>query len=111
MDGSNNRFLEQVYAALVQGTIIPGRKVVTTAGTPVQVAALGTKCRKVTITAETDNTGYIVVGDSTVIAALATRLGSPLAAGQSITLNLDDLGKVWIDSTVSTDGVTYVYTV
>ena len=50
-----------------------GRQVVTTAGTRVQLSASSVHCKRVTICAETDNTGFIVVGGTTVVAALATR--------------------------------------
>lgn len=89
-------------------TIGDGRKVVTTAGTRVTLAS-STACKQVAITAETDNTGIVVVGGSTVVAALATRQGVPLYAGDSITLDLDNLADIYIDSTVNGDGVTYVY--
>ena len=85
-----------------------GRKVVTTAGTAV-VLASATPCTSVAITAETDNTGFVVVGASDVIASLATRKGVPLEAGDSITLEVSDLSLVYIDATVSGDGVTYTY--
>ena len=86
-----------------------GRKVVTTAGTRVALATT-TLAKWVTITAETDNTGYVVVGSAAgVIAALGTREGVPLAAGDSITLPLDDLADVGLDSTVNGDGVTFTY--
>ncbi len=87
-----------------------GRKVVTTAGTRVTLAS-STVARTVLIAAETDNTGVIVVGSAAgVIAVLATREGVPLSAGESLSLPIDNLADVGIDSTVSTDGVTYVYT-
>lgn len=89
-------------------SIADGRKVVTTAGTRVTLAA-STACKQVIITAETDNTGLVVVGGSTVVAALATRQGVPLYAGDSITLEIDNLADVYLDSTVSSDGVTYAY--
>jgi hypothetical protein len=63
----------------------------------------------VIITAETDNTGNITVGGSTVVAALATRRGIPLAAGDSVALEIDNLADVFIDSTVNGDGVTFAY--
>lgn len=85
-----------------------GRKVVTTAGTRVALAA-STAIGWVSITAETDNTGVIVVGGSTVVAALATRRGKPLSAGEDITLPADNLANVYIDSTVNGDGVTFIY--
>ena len=89
-------------------TIANGRKVVTTAGTAVVLAA-STSCTKVDISAETDNTGIIVVGGSGVIAALATRQGVPLNAGDTYSLDITNLTTVYIDSTVNGDGVSYSY--
>lgn len=91
-----------------------GRTVVTTAGTRVQLSAVSVPARSVVVTAETDNTGIIVVGGPAVVAALATRRGTPLSAGDSIQLSsrddaIDDLNQIWLDSTVSTDGVTFQY--
>jgi hypothetical protein len=88
--------------------IADNRKVVASAGTREALAA-STACKKVIITAETDNTGVIAVGGTTVVAALATRRGTPLLAGDSIELEIDDLNDINIDSTVTGDGVTYTY--
>ena len=89
-------------------TITDGRKVVTTAGTRVALAS-STACKEVVITAETDNTGVVAVGAAgTVIAALATRTGVPLNAGDSIVLQIDNLADVGLDSMVSGDGVTFM---
>lgn len=88
--------------------IADGRKVVTTAGTRVTLAS-STACKQVVITAETDNTGIVVVGGSTVVAALATRQGVPLAAGDSVAIEIDNLADVYLDSTVNGDGVTFAY--
>ena len=89
-------------------TVTDGRTVVTTATTRVPLAS-STACKEVIITAETDNTGIVVVGAAaTVVAALATRRGIPLNAGDSIVLQTDNLADIGLDSTVSTDGVTYV---
>lgn len=89
-------------------TIGDGRTTVTTAGTAVALAT-STSCRIVDIMAETDNTNYVVVGGSTVDATLATRRGIPLMRGQSIHLLIDDLRKIYIDSLVDGEGVTYIY--
>ena len=89
-------------------TIGDNRKVVTTAGTRVALAA-STLVKTVIITAETDNTGDVVVGGATVEAALATRQGTPLDPGDSIILNIDDLADIYLDSAVSGDGVTFTY--
>ena len=87
-----------------------GRKVVTAAGTRVALAA-STACREVLVTAEEDNTGVIVVGGVGVIAALATREGTPLHPLDSVRIRIADLATVYIDSMVSGDGVTYSYEV
>lgn len=91
-------------------TISGGRTVVTTAGTAVQLTTTGTAALQVAITAETDNTGVIAVGGSGVVAALATRKGIPLNAGDTVTFEAIDLADVYLDSTVNGDGVTYAYT-
>jgi len=85
-----------------------GRKEVTTAGTAEPLVDESTPARIVVITAETDNTGVIVVGGENVIAALATRRGTPLMSGESIPLEVADLADIYIDATVSGDGVTYI---
>lgn len=96
----------QTYSA--NSVMTDGRSVVTTAGTRVALAA-STACKEVIITAETDNTGIVVVGAAaTVVAAIATRRGIPLSAGDSVVLQIDNLADIGLDSTVSTDGVTYV---
>lgn len=86
-----------------------GRKVVTTGGTEVALVASNTPCRRVDITAETGNTNPVVVGGANVVAALATRQGTPLAAGTTLTLYVDDLSKVYIDAVTDGEGVTFTY--
>lgn len=86
-----------------------GRKVVAAAGTAEALSSSSIRCRHVDVTAETDNTGLVVTGGSTVVAALATRRGTPLNAGDTHTLYEVDLSEVFIDSTVSGDGVTFSY--
>lgn len=90
-------------------TIKDGRKYVTTAATREALVSSSTPAKLVIITAETDNTGVIVVGGSTVVAAVLTRRGIPLLAGDSVTLDVDDLADIYLDTTVSLDGVTYIY--
>lgn len=86
-----------------------GRKVVAAAGTAEALVAVATPIIEVTITAELDNTDTVVIGGSGVIAALATRVGTPLEAGDSRTLQIDDLSKVFVDALVSGEGVTFSY--
>lgn len=85
------------------------RKVVTAAATAEAIDADNGGVEQVVITAETDNTGVIAVGDSGVIATVLTRTGTPLLAGESITLPRVALEDVYIDATVSGDGVTYSF--
>lgn len=87
-----------------------GRTTVATAGTPVQLSGTSTNCRRVTIQAERNNTGYIAVGLSNNIdAAVGSERGAQLAAGDAIDVYMSNLNKIWIDSTVNGDGVTYIY--
>lgn len=88
--------------------ITDGRKVVTTAATAVALATIQ-NVDFVIITAETDNTGVIAVGASTVVATVLNRRGIPLNAGDSISLGAVDLADVYIDSTIDGDGVTYLF--
>lgn len=90
------------------GNLLDGRRVVPSSGTPVQLSTETAETTTVVIYAETDNSGYIVVGDTTVVAATATRRGIPLAAGDSITMNINQLHYVWLDTTASGDGVTFL---
>jgi len=85
-----------------------GVKTVTTAGTDVALATT-TIAKWVVIQAQTDNTGVIAVGAAGVDATVATGTGVALAAGESLTIPVDDLKNIYIDSTVNGDGVRYTY--
>jgi len=85
-----------------------GRQTVATPTTAVALAT-STACKWVLVTAETNNTGVIAVGGSTVVATLASRRGTPLFAGESVLILTDNLADVYIDATVATDGVTFTY--
>lgn len=89
-------------------TIGDGNKNVTTAGTAV-VLSTSVPCKKVTITAKINNTGLICVGGSTVVAAQSGRRGTPLLPGDSLSLEISNVGLIYIDSTVNGEGVTYTY--
>lgn len=93
-------------------TIGDGLKAVTTAGTRVALAAVSTPCKRVIIQAHESNTGNVVVGSSTVVAALgATRRGIVLYPTNTIELKVTDLASIYIDSTVNGDSVHYYYEV
>lgn len=102
-----------------------GKKVVTTAGTPVQLTTLvqGMVAQRVRITAEHDNTGRIYVGLAGMVVSTGVQvigvIGIPPGAsageipcfdfgvsGNPGGIRLSDL---WIDSTVNGDGVFIAY--
>ncbi len=109
--GANGQPLTALPAGHDITGIGDGRKIVTTASIAVSLVSTPTPAKIVIITAETDNTGYIVVGGVNVTANLAARRGTPLVAGDSVTLYVDNLADVYIDSTVNGDGVTFTYMV
>lgn len=85
-----------------------GRKVVAAAGTAEALAA-STPIKRVHIQALESNTDMVVVGGATVVAASGTRRGIALVAGQSVTLQIDDLAKIYVDAVTNGEGVSYVY--
>ncbi len=95
--------------ALFEVYIGDGVKAVTTAGTRVPLSSISCPAKKVVLTAVVYNTSVVTVGGSTVIAAQATRRGTPLYAGESETLEISDLNTVYLDAVVSGEGVTFVY--
>ena len=76
---------------------------VTTAGTRVQLSSVA--CREITIIAKRANTGYIYVGGVTVS---STVYGAELEAKDSITIPVSNADEIYIDSSVSGEGISYV---
>ena len=109
VDPTTKRLKVDSNASIVGSTIDDGRKTVSTPATAETLVALSTLCIAVDITAERTNTGTIVVGGSSVVAASATMRGTPLIRGQSMRININDLQKIYLDTTVAGDGVTFSY--
>lgn len=86
-----------------------GRKTVASAGTRERLVSTNTPCKLVTIQALYANTNEVVIGNSTVVASAGTRSGLALPAGASITLFVEDLYNIYIDSVTTGDGVSYIY--
>ncbi len=101
--------LEKVPKEVNLRALADGRKIVTTAGTSEPLEANENVVKYVIITAETNNTGIVTVGAESVVATVLTRRGIPLNAGDTISLGGVDLNEVYLDVTVSGDGVTYLY--
>lgn len=99
----SNKSSTPAYTEIKDGT-----KTISTSGTAVKLTDF-TTCAHVFITAKSDNSGTIVIGGSTVVAALATRRGTPLDPGDTMDFPINDLSKIYVDSTSSGDKVTFTY--
>lgn len=86
-----------------------GQKNVTTSGTPVQIDAINLEGKQeVVVKAKNSNTGTITVGFSSATALNTSTSHFKLAAGDYVRVVLDDLDEVWIDATVSGEGIEYI---
>lgn len=81
-----------------------GAKDVASAGTPVALA-VSTPTKTITVRAKVSNTGLIYIGSTTMTAAD----GFQLSPDETVSLDLDNLSKLFIDAAVSGNGVTYIY--
>lgn len=80
-----------------------GKTTVTTAGTEVPITT-AKRIRAINVKARSVNTGLIYVG----INGVSSSDGYELAAGESVTIELDDSSKVYVDSAVNGEGVTWI---
>jgi len=90
-----------------------GRAAVTTPGVPVQLStAPNFSADTIAITAFTDNSEAVVIGDRGVVADLSARIGHPLLPGKTVVLGDErspvQPGHVWVDALVPGEGVTWV---
>lgn len=76
---------------------------VTTAGARVQLPNVS--CREVTIIAKRTNAGYIYAGKNNVS---STVYGIELAAKDSFTFAVNNANEIWLDASVSGEGISYV---
>lgn len=103
IEGDNNIGNVDVASIATPATLFSGRKIVTTAGTAVALAASQTVKSGVTIKALHENTGWIYVGPSGVTASN----GFVLDAGESHFIDIDNLASIYLNSSVSGEGVSY----
>jgi len=82
---------------------VVGAKNITTAGTPERISETSIPIKCIVIKAKSANTGLMYVGNSDT-----TELFE-LNAKESITIPINDVNKVWIDSAVNGEGVVYAY--
>lgn len=101
--------IDEIGRRVTPNTPVDGRKVVAAAGTAEALSSTTVVVTWIIVTAETNNTGVMTVGASTVVASLTTRRGIPLLAGESMLLEAVDIASIYLDATVTGDGVTYLY--
>lgn len=77
------------------------------------VAGPDAPIQKLIVRALETNTGVVVIGGSGVVAAAAARNGVALApTGPPLEFeDIDDLGDLWVDSLVTGEGVSFMWTV
>lgn len=85
-----------------------GQKTVASAGTAEPLAD-STAAKWVAVQAYRANTAMVAIGGVGVDATAASGTGVTLAAGEAITLAVDNLADVYIDATVSGEGVRFTY--
>jgi hypothetical protein len=78
---------------------------VTTAGTRVQLGSQA--CKWLTIQAKDTNTDGVIIGGSAVL--YSSRNGYVLFPSQSVTLKISNLNLIYVDSSVSGEGIGYIY--
>jgi len=112
------KFLLFLSLGLLEAQVVTqgGSKAVPVAGVPVALTSTKLLVRWLVIQVPAANTGIICVGGSDSICASGR--GIRITAGQSMALNpvgepkdsnRYDLSKVFVDSTVSTEGVQFTY--
>ena len=84
-------------------TFETNQKNVTTAGTRVQLP--NNACLSVTIKAKDTNIGLIYVGDVTVDSAK----GFILSAGEPMDIAINNTNKIYIDSAVNGEGISFAF--
>lgn len=86
-----------------------GQKNVTTSGTPVKIDKIDLEGKQeVAVKAKNSNTGTISVGFSSASALKTSTSHFKLAAGDTVRVVVDDLDEIWIDATVSGEGVEWI---
>lgn len=87
-----------------------GTETVDSAGTAQAIVTASTPAKRVMIQAQTDNTNGVAVGDSGVVATVATGDGILLYAGDwTPWINVDNLQDAYIDAIVTDEGVRFIY--
>jgi len=100
-----------ISAITAPTSIGTGTKACGTAGTRIQLSGTATACQAVIVTAKLSNTSTVVIGGIGVVASTATQQGTPLLAGDSVTLWVDNLTDIYLDALTTGEAVVYTYMV
>ena len=107
--------LPDIEIDLTPNAIVGGVKTIGTAGTGEKIITASTPAQYVIITALLANTGTIYVGGSDVDKTTMNGISLTVAADKdgikvpgSCIIPINDANKVWIDSTVNGNGVSFV---
>jgi hypothetical protein len=83
---------------------------VAAAGTPQQLEGASTPCSLLYLTARTGNTKNIAWGFTNAVrATAAAEIGAVLTPGEPVVIPVSNVQNVWIDATVSGEGVSFSY--
>lgn len=83
-------------------TVAHGVQTVSTAGVRVQLTS--NACKAIVIKASVSNTGTVYVGGTSVSAAN----GFPLAAGDTISLDISDTNVLWVDASANAQSIAWM---
>jgi len=83
-----------------------GCKDITSAGTPERITDQDIKTAQILFQAKPANTGYIYIGFDENMSS--TRYGACLSAESIVVIPINNLNKVWIDSSVNGEGLSYI---
>jgi len=106
---SKRKLVDALSEQIGHSAVSDGTRTVSSAGTRVQLSATSVACKRVFIQALDTNTGVIVVGSVTCVAAAATRRGLALYGSQGQWFNVDNLNLLYLDATVGGEKVHYMY--
>lgn len=110
VDPTSNRLLVDSEAEAVgHGEVGDGTTTVASAGTRVQLSTSSVPCKRVFLQANKGNSGILVVGGVTCVAAEATRRGIALIKHSGIWIYVNNLNLLYIDSTGAGDKAHYYY--
>lgn len=99
----------QLFKLAGSTTIGNGRAVIAVSGTAVPLNATTLECKSAVVTALAGNSQPIFVGASSVSATAGSQTGIPLYPDDAMTLEINDLNKVYINGTNVGDGVCFAY--